>query len=1051
MESGEQSVIKWAGMLALWTVAFLGFWGACWLQQEPSHEELIGNFGVFFNLWEQGRQQGGIPWWTPDYMGGHSTMPFMTLVIPILALLAGGLVFGSYAGFKVVALCFAAFAAATMFLWVWEWTRRPRAAFWAGAFYVCAPAMSLRLPAFEHVANVLCFAWAPLILWALHRAIAQPSWHRALWLAVAVAGMLLTYAKLAVMWSPAVLFYLLWRLKEESQPWSRLWAVAWRTGCLLVPLAVLPLGPAWRESHLMVFFQLDPFRQWQQVFSQKSVLEWLNRDGILWQGWPSLYQTEAAGFYLGLAIIGLLAGALIAQRRKAKPADAGFRVLIGMGLMLHWFSFGIVAPIAWHFRLLGDAERVQDWVIPLLWLSLLLPGWILWQIWPRTGRLAGLWPLAWLIYLVVPGFAWLESVPLFDQIRAPSAFWAVGGTCCVAAAAGVAADHFFPSGGVIRRWAFSLVLLGITLVDFFPYHRYFARPGLPAASLDAFFEAQRVMASDSRPGRVMAISSRYLYLLTPELAGRPLVSEAAYSYMQPAESAAMMRAAMADDRAWSTWRRVAGIRYLLVDHEADGSEQSEARFTVGMEQVYRKGPIALWRDESALSPAFLAERVVAFPHGVAFFAQQVALLGMNLVGVEFQDVPSAHRALVGFVDPAGKVRYSQEFSQEALPTLVRLNGSRRNVHGSEFVIEGLAGLNGWVVVPENWHPDWRVRVGGEVRQVNRAAGALLSAAVSGQEKALRFTFEPPGWYGVCVGCGLGGWMLAMIALVLLRPVFWGDKVRFWHRSAVASPGPEPKAPDRIEREEAWQKIWVVMPTLNEAENIERVLRGLFELHPKPEVLVVDDGSTDETVKRAQDLGARVLQRKGPHSFGDSYREGFAATLKEGAEVVVQMDADGSHDPAVLADMLQALRTGVDVAIGSRYVPGGGVRNWPWTRYLLSVMAGVYTRWWTGLPIMDPTSGFKAWRRQALEKVLREGIRSDGYALQIELHYRAWRQGFKLVEVPLIFTERVGGTSKMNLRIVAEALVKVPWLVLKDWARALRGFRRSWRVKRARKA
>jgi dolichol-phosphate mannosyltransferase len=229
---------------------------------------------------------------------------------------------------------------------------------------------------------------------------------------------------------------------------------------------------------------------------------------------------------------------------------------------------------------------------------------------------------------------------------------------------------------------------------------------------------------------------------------------------------------------------------------------------------------------------------------------------------------------------------------------------------------------------------------------------------------------------------------------------------------------------------------VVLPTYNEASNIAEVLRRVHEAVPDASVLVVDDGSPDGTAAIAEEQAAelgdvRVLRRPAKSGLGSAYREGFALGMNEGADILVEMDSDLSHDPADLPSLLAAVAHGADLAIGSRYVPGGRIPNWSWHRKMLSRWGNRYAAGVLGLAVNDSTSGFRAYRATALKAVDLSAVRADGYGFQIEMTYRLVRRGGRVVEVPIAFVDRVRGTSKMSNRIVLEALVLVTRWSVRD--------------------
>jgi dolichol-phosphate mannosyltransferase len=234
-----------------------------------------------------------------------------------------------------------------------------------------------------------------------------------------------------------------------------------------------------------------------------------------------------------------------------------------------------------------------------------------------------------------------------------------------------------------------------------------------------------------------------------------------------------------------------------------------------------------------------------------------------------------------------------------------------------------------------------------------------------------------------------------------------------------------------------ERALVIIPTYNEAGNIPSIVPQVLAQDPRLEILVVDDNSPDGTGQLAGALAAReprvhVLQREGKLGLGTAYLTGFRWALDRGYDYVFEMDADFSHDPEHLKQFLKAIEE-ADLVLGSRYLGGKvTVVNWPMPRLLLSYCANVYARWVTGLRIWDLTGGFKCFRRRVLEAIDLPRVRSNGYAFQIEMSVRAWRKGFTLKEIPIVFVDRTEGQSKMNKAIVREAVWMVPRLRLMAW-------------------
>ncbi len=230
-----------------------------------------------------------------------------------------------------------------------------------------------------------------------------------------------------------------------------------------------------------------------------------------------------------------------------------------------------------------------------------------------------------------------------------------------------------------------------------------------------------------------------------------------------------------------------------------------------------------------------------------------------------------------------------------------------------------------------------------------------------------------------------------------------------------------------------ERALVCVPTYNEADNLPKIVPAILAQDPRLEVLVIDDGSPDGTGQLADAMAAaepriHVLHRPAKEGLGKAYLAGFRWALAQDYAYIFEMDADFSHDPKYLKDFLTAIQV-QDLVLGSRYKTGVNVVNWPMGRLLLSFFANKYVRWVTGMPLTDATGGFKCFRRAVLEGIDLTQVRSNGYSFQIEMSFRARRKGFRLLEIPIVFVDRMEGQSKMNKKIVREAIWMVPWLRL----------------------
>ena len=226
------------------------------------------------------------------------------------------------------------------------------------------------------------------------------------------------------------------------------------------------------------------------------------------------------------------------------------------------------------------------------------------------------------------------------------------------------------------------------------------------------------------------------------------------------------------------------------------------------------------------------------------------------------------------------------------------------------------------------------------------------------------------------------------------------------------------------------KKLVIVPTYNEKENIEKIIRKIFSLDGEFNLLIVDDGSPDGTGAIVKQFMTQfpnrlfIIERAGKLGLGTAYITGFKWALQNGFEFIFEMDADFSHDPDDLIRLYQACESGADMAIGSRYTRGGKVVNWPWDRIFISKGGALYTQVITRMPVKDPTAGFVCYRSRVLDTIPLDKVHFIGYAFQIEMKYRAWKLGFKIKEVPITFKDRKEGVSKMSKNIVKEAMYGV---------------------------
>jgi len=231
-----------------------------------------------------------------------------------------------------------------------------------------------------------------------------------------------------------------------------------------------------------------------------------------------------------------------------------------------------------------------------------------------------------------------------------------------------------------------------------------------------------------------------------------------------------------------------------------------------------------------------------------------------------------------------------------------------------------------------------------------------------------------------------------------------------------------------------QRALIIFPTYNERDNIEKIVHAVLPLDPRIHVLIVDDNSPDGTGEIAERLAVEqekvnVLHRQVKEGLGPAYIAGFKWAIEREFNFIFEMDADFSHGPEYIKDFLREIQQN-DLVIGSRYISGVNVINWPMARLMLSYFANMYSRVITGMPIRDATGGFKCFRSEVLQEINLDSIHSSGYAFQIELNMRVWKKGYRIKEIPIIFIDRIAGTSKMSKKIMREAIWMVWWLRLR---------------------
>jgi dolichol-phosphate mannosyltransferase len=959
-------------------------------------------------------------------MGGYTMAGTLSYLGAIPLYWSLGELFSQLAGFKLAAL---------LYWWAggvaaYGLGRAVSGSGWGGvavgSFYLLSAQVLLRLAWVEHLTIVACYPFVPLAFWGLWRTARRGAPIDFILLATAFSLVWLSASKIGATLAiglAAVGLGLFWS-RPEWRP--QLWRGGVVVTLLVGWLGILPVISLLREFNFMAVFAYAPFAEWQQIFSQPAVVSGLDRGGELLTGLPEAMLVARGGYYLTWLGVGALAGVVWWNWRSDRlRADwlLALRIFAGASLLLQWLSHGPRSVLAGQAYLLSAAEGLADPVILLVWGALIGACLLLWWLVPRDAQhptrrgwiYAGLLP----VYLVVPGFRLFELLPPLANLRAPDSFWILAGTCCWSVTAGLAVMGLLSVLPPVRWRILGGLAAGVILLsEASDGLVHFTRAGMPKAVLTEFDQAMEVLREQPEQGWVLPLSGRYFYMQTPWKSGKPLWTEAGHSNFMLRGMARLQALGWSDPTLLRDALRVGAVRYVLIDRNDPQLDRAQAeRWEKEGKILYEGEEILLLQNLRALPMAYRATEWVTTGESLVELVQ-----GLSLAEFSVAAVAKPGRVSEGAFAP--EIEQRGEFIPLA----------SEGVASGEWRI-ALDGKKGLMVLAQAWHPDWQARVDGAEVPVLAAWGALCAAVVPEGATELVFSFEPPWWYGAGLKVGLAGWGLVILGLLAWPwQRFWPEP---WRKFLLTS---REIVPAEVSAVADQGRPVVLIPTHNESASIERLLRDLMNEIPGAAVWVIDDASTDGTREIVRKLGeeypgVRLIERPTKAGLGSAYREAMAQVLAMGSgenfSIVLTMDGDGSHHADDVRRLLERVRNGeADVAIGSRYLAGSRVENWPKGRLWLSRGATWYVRGWTGLPLTDATSGVKAMRVEALRSIQPESLQAEGYAFQIELHFRLWQAGFRLVEEPIVFTEREGGCSKMNPGIVREAFWRVPGLVFR---------------------
>jgi dolichol-phosphate mannosyltransferase len=961
--------------------------------------------------------------WSAGFQNGQ---PGSADLPAFLSTLLAGRV-SSLAGVSALKLIFLACipgAACSAFLLIHSLSGNRWAACVGAIFYAASGSLGISIFLTENFSHALFFAVFPFVFLALWRMQLNPSVLSALLAGMSIAGLSLVDARLMPVVLPGFVAFVLWGF------WKRGGVSSWFSGGAVPPflaalgvLGVLPLLPAWRESILAAGFEFGPMAGWREAFASKSALQFFDRLGVISEGFRGDFaaSTAAGAYYLGLVPLLALAVVLILRERieASEGGERGFSILrlsLGLGFFAYWLSHGPFSVLTGTLRALEASGVAADYWPAVLWVVLVVQGWVIWVLFPVRMPLrwaAAVMVLA--VYFLVPGFSLVSWLPIYSEMRAPFDFYQVAGVVWVCAAAGVAVVMLWQ---LIRGRAARLTLMAAAVAmvawDFSGNIHWAKERALAPDVQSAFEDTAEFLRETEGAGSIFAVSGRYFYLLLPGMTGRHLVNEAFQNYLQQRNLAALAALAVGSPADFGEFLRMSGVRYIFVDrNDPDKPVEMVENFEGRFGRVFQNEHFELYEVPGTLAPAYAVR-------------DAVLLASDELVDVAISfEVAGRDLAAIGPVLPGrsagviadGTLKLDEEFGAQKGEAFRALPEESVRFAGAGTIEVDLSGDGGWVVVPQAWHPDWSASSEEGSRIVYTAFGAFL-ALENDRPGTVTLRFSPPWWYGAALWISGLGWLVCLgtlAACVSPRMRAFLDRTN------------EP-LPLVIERVPARRPL-AIIPTYNEAASIQTVIDGVLAADGLLAVLVVDDASPDGTadaVRAHAAFGKRIflMERSGKLGLGSAYREGFRWAKENGHDACIEIDADMSHNPADIPRLLEALAQGNDAAIGSRYLDGLRVVNWPEHRLLVSAFGTQFVRFFTGLPLTDATSGFKALRVGAMSALDWSQIRADGYGFQVELHHALWRAGARMVEVPITFTERAEGTTKMTPGIAWEAMRRV---------------------------
>ena len=657
---------------------------------------------------------------------------------------------------------------------------------WISLVYITLPSFHVAVGIYEHWTVGLCFVFTPLILRGIVAVAEEGSPREIVGLGLAAAALALSYTKIAVVMTPMLL---LWTAEvlRQNRPQLRRALTGYAFSILVAALtAVVLLLPASREFGFAAGFLFDPLDGWKHHYAFKTPLLCIDLWGFLTKGSPEL-TGDAQMFQIGLIPLVALSFALALPSLaawRASQLGRWFLILSGCWLLSIWFASGPDGILLGHINTLKTSQGIPDASIPILWLSLVWIGWLIYrtasQLLPNRKLVSAIITV---VVLVVPVFKIAEFLPLFGDIRAPESFWSVGGFCCLSAAVGMAFWMLFSevlSDGWRKPQAVAVGVL--LLVELYPIHSAYWTRGMEPQLFTEYDQAAAFLKTAPIEGRVHPLSGRYFYLTLPEKAGRAIDGESLLRHFQLKWVRHLEAAGNASGDALRTYLNLAGVAYILLDKEDPFSpKQMQDFFRSVYPAVFENRYFAVLANPGTLYPAFLAKDFVALPPGsYAMAPAALQLLNQNIATVEMAAPDQSMPGFAGMAKGANQIELLGQYQGKSGQPFARLPlmGNRMDDY-QRMTYQLPPNASGWLVVSEAYHPDWTVMVDGKLSEVHRAEAALLSTYVPAGSHEVTFQFKAPAWYSLCLGLGTISWIIALAALLYLPSKWAPARWREW--------------------------------------------------------------------------------------------------------------------------------------------------------------------------------------------------------------------------------------------------------------------------------